>query len=430
MYLQYVLNSVLYICKGALSMNILKGKYTEARIYASIIEDEALEQIQNMIDSEFTYGSSVAIMPDTHAGAGCTIGTTMTLKDRVVPDIVGVDIGCGMLTIELGKIDIDMSKFDETVHNKVPSGRDIHSFIPVDSYGNEFVDISELRCFSKIGNIDRVRHSMGTLGSGNHFIELDRNSDNETFLVIHTGSRNLGVQVAEYYQKVAEKLHAGGKYRLNDKKKEIIEVYKRNGREKEIQQALNELAMNYKSTSTTDDLYYLYGEEFDNYIHDMKICQKFASENRKFIANSIISTMFNSKLENYNWFETIHNYIDMENMILRKGAVSAQKGEMLLIPINMKEGSLICEGLGNREWNYSAPHGAGRLMSRSEARKNLNMDDYQKSMNGIYSTCVNESTIDESPMAYKPIEVILEDIKDTVRIVDIIKPIYNFKASE
>lgn len=370
-------------------MKTLKGQYNEIKIFTDVVEESALEQIQNMCDNEIFQNSKIRIMPDVHAGAGCTIGTTLTLKDKVIPDMVGVDIGCGMELVQIKEKEIDFAKLDQIINECVPAGFKIRE--EPHEYSKK-VKIMNLKSIEHI-TLDRAYRSIGTLGGGNHFIEVDKDEENNIYLVIHSGSRHLGLQVSTYYQNLAyEKL-----------------------KEKD------------SNTTISPDLAYLEGSDFDDYIHDMKIVQKFASINRKAMANEIISQM--------NWtivdsFETIHNYIDTKHMILRKGAVSARKNERLLIPINMRDGSLICLGKGNKDWNQSAPHGAGRILSRHDALKTLSLEDYKNTMQGIYSTCITNKTLDESPMAYKSKKDIIDNILPSVEIIKSITPIYNFKAKD
>lgn len=397
----------------------IKGSRTTAICYASIIEDEAIEQIQRMCNQGFAEGSNIRIMPDVHVGKGCTIGTTMTVKDKVVPNLVGVDIGCGMYTVNLGNQEIDLEKFDEACHY-IPSGKKAW-----DGRQERF-DLTELRSFRSLKRSKWIEKSLGTLGGGNHFIEIDQTSDGTKYLVIHTGSRNLGKQVAEIYQQLAIELHQGKEEYFN-KKDALIAEYKAAGRRKEIQQALKELHWKNKPLLIPEDLCYVYGTYFNDYLYDVSICQKFASRNRELIAEILLDRC---GLTGMDAFHTVHNYIDVDEMILRKGAIAAHSGERVLIPINMRDGSILAIGKGNPEWNYSAPHGAGRLMSRSKAKETLSMDAYKEAMKGIYTTSVNESTLDESPFAYKSLEDMIDVIKDSVDIIDVMKPIYNFKASE
>lgn len=396
----------------------IKGKINTAICYAKVVEDEAIEQIRRMCDYDFTENSIIRIMPDVHAGKGCTIGTTMTVHGKAVPNIVGVDIGCGMYTINIGKGEIDFAKLDAAAHF-VPSGKNVWEG------RQEKFDLEALRCYRQLKNTKRLERSLGTLGGGNHFIEVDRAFDGTNYLVIHTGSRNLGKQVAEIYQQLAIDLNKGMEDYF-DRRDEIIRTYKEQGRRKEIQKALEEISIDKKETTIPEDLCYLYGRFFDDYIHDIEICQQFATRNREKIAEILIDR---AGLVAGEAFHTIHNYIDTDEMILRKGAIAAHKGEKVLIPINMRDGSILAVGKGNPDWNFSAPHGAGRLMSRTKARNELDMAEYKKSMSGIYTTSVNESTIDEAPMAYKSMDDIISVIDETVDVIEILKPVYNFKAN-
>ncbi len=397
----------------------IKGKINTALCYAKVIEEEAIEQIRRMCDYEFTEGSQIRIMPDVHAGRGCTIGTTMTIVDRAVPNIVGVDIGCGLYTVNLGKQEINFEKLDEAAHF-IPSGKHIWEG------RQERFDLQELRCYRELKNTKWLERSIGTLGGGNHFIEVEQAKDGTKYLVIHSGSRNLGKQTAEIYQQLAVDLNKG-KETYFQQRDEIIRTYKEQGRRKEIQAALKEIAWTKKETTIPEDLCYLYGTYFEDYLHDVEICQRYAKRNREKIAEILLER---TGMTGSDAFHTIHNYIDTEEMILRKGAIAAHKGEKVLIPINMKDGSVLAVGKGNSDWNYSAPHGAGRLMSRTKAKDTLNMEDYRHVMEGIYSTSINEATLDEAPMAYKSLEDIIDVIKESVDILDIMRPIYNFKASD
>ena len=395
------------------------------KIFTSNIEQEAVNQINELLEQDAFKNSKIRIMPDVHAGKGCVIGFTGNLGNKVIPSITGVDIGCGMLCVELGKSEIDLAKLDEVIRKYVPSGRNVHEKI------NNKLYFNNLKCFSKLNNKDNwLDRSLGTLGGGNHFIEIDIDNENNKFLIIHTGSRNLGKQVAEIYQNEAIE-YCSYKEEMKQEKENIIKEYKATGREKEIQSKLIEISNKYKDrTKLPKDLCYLEGEDRENYLHDMAICQKFASYNRASIANIILEKMNLGTLNNLPNFQTIHNYISFEDNIVRKGAISAKKGERVLIPINMRDGCIIGIGKGNDDWNQSAPHGAGRIMSRMAAKETISMEDYKNSMKNIYTTSVSEDTIDESPFAYKPMEEILENIKDTIDIDIIVKPIYNFKASE
>ncbi|WP_026488151.1 RNA-splicing ligase RtcB [Butyrivibrio sp. XBB1001] len=399
----------------------IKGKVNTALCYAKVVEDEAIEQIRRMCDYPMTEGSKIRIMPDVHAGKGCTIGTTMTITDKAVPNVVGVDIGCGMYTVNLGKQKIDLEKLDMAAFT-IPCGREVW-----DGRIEKF-DLTELRCYRQLKEAKRLERSLGTLGGGNHFIEVDRAADGTQYLIIHSGSRNLGKQVAELYQTLAVDLDKGiGEYL--EAREELIKEYKAQGRRTEIQAALKELYnKKYHEGPMTmpEDLCYLSGKYLEDYLHDVEICQRFAKRNREKMAEILLEK---TGLVAGEAFHTIHNYIDTEEMILRKGSIAAHKGEKVLIPINMRDGSVLAIGKGNPEWNYSAPHGAGRLMSRSAARNNLSMDEYKEAMKGIYTSSVCEATIDEAPMAYKSLDDIIDVIKESVEIIDVMKPIYNFKVS-
>lgn len=399
----------------------IKGKVNTAVCYAAVVEEEAIEQIRRMCDYEFTEGSKIRIMPDVHAGKGCTIGTTMTINDKVVPNIVGVDIGCGMYTVELGPVNIDFERVDAAVH-EIPSGRGVWE-------GRmERFDLTGLACYRSLKQTKRLERSLGTLGGGNHFIEIDVASDGNKYLVIHSGSRNLGKQVAELYQALAVDLNLG-KANYFEQRDEIIRTYKEQGRRSEIQAALKSLEAEWKAKEPTmpADLCYLYGTYLEDYLHDVEICQQFARRSRERMAEIILEK---TGMTARSSFHTIHNYIDTKEMILRKGSIAAHAGELVLIPINMRDGSVLARGKGNQEWNFSAPHGAGRLMSRMKARETPNLEAYRKTMEGIYTTSVNESTLDEAPMAYKSLDDILDVIRDSVDVIEVLKPIYNFKASE
>lgn len=391
------------------------GKHNTAKIFTENIDDGAIAQIEELCNQEFVKDSTIRIMPDAHAGVGCTIGTTMTISDKVVPNLVGVDIGCGMETIKLKQRKLDLEKLDKIIYEYIPSGFDIRK--KQHKYA-ENIDFDSLACKSHV-NLNRARLSIGTLGGGNHFIEVNKDKDDNLYLVVHSGSRHLGKQAAEYYQQLGYKEHVN---KYNQRLAEINRL-KQEGREKEIQDEIEKLS----NTKIKKQLAYLEGENFNNYLNDMKIIQQFAVYNRKAIVDEIITRM---GLDVQEQFTTIHNYIDLNSMILRKGAISAQKGEKVLVPINMRDGSLICIGKGNRDWNYSAPHGAGRLMSRRQAKETITLDEFKKSMEGIYSTTVNKSTLDECALAYKPIDEIINNIRDTAEIIHIIRPIYNFKAND
>ena len=395
---------------------------TDLKIFTKNIEHEAVEQIGILLKQPAFAECKVRIMPDVHAGKGCVIGFTADLGNKVIPNIVGVDIGCGMLTVELGNIDIDFDKLDQAIRKRVPSGRNVH-----EGRIARFKKLQNLYCYRNLKDTRRFERSIGTLGGGNHFIEIDIDDDGNKYLIIHSGSRNLGKQVAEYYQNLAIELMQG-KDKLYEKQNKLIAEYKAQGRRKEIQQAIKELHKNFNPNplNIPKELCFLHDTYRTEYLVDMVICQEFASLNRMTIAESILDEM---KWNCIGGFETIHNYIDLESNIVRKGAISAKDKEKVLIPINMRDGCIIGYGKGNDDWNCSAPHGAGRIMSRSKAKETVSLEEFEKSMDGIYTTSVNESTIDESPMVYKPMDEIVENIKDTVDIYKIIKPVYNFKAS-
>ena len=400
-------------------MEEIQGKFNTAISFAKVIEDTAREQIRRMCNYEFTADSKIRIMPDVHAGKGCTIGTTMTVTDKAVPNIVGVDIGCGMYAVKLETDSLDFEKIDEAAHY-IPSRRNVWDC------KQEKFDLTELHCYRQLKETRRIEKSLGTLGGGNHFIEIDKSSDGTFYLVIHTGSRNLGKQVAEIYQHLAIDL-AKGKDKFFQQKENIIEVYKSLGRKKEIQSKLKELEKEYRGrkASMPDDLCYVYGKYFHQYLHDMELCQTFARRNRELIAKILLGKAGISYSEA---FHTVHNYIDVGELIIRKGAIAAHKDEKVLIPINMRDGSVLAVGKGNADWNFSAPHGAGRIMSRGTAKEQLSMEDYKNSMEGIYTTSISEGTLDESPQAYKSLDDIIDVIGDTVDIIEVMKPVYNFKA--
>lgn len=399
----------------------IKGKVNTALCYAKVVEEEAIGQIRRICDYAIAEDSKIRIMPDVHAGKGCTIGTTMTITDKVVPNVVGVDIGCGMYTVNLGKDDVDFEKLDEAAHF-IPSGREVWEG------RQERFDLTDLHCYRELKDAKRLARSLGTLGGGNHFIEIDEATDGTKYLIIHSGSRNLGKQVAELYQKLAINLNRGyGEYLK--KRDEIISSYKEQGRRSEIQSALKQLQWQvYESpVSIPEDLCYLEGKYLEDYLHDVDICQVFARRSREKMAEIILER---TRMNGCDAFHTIHNYIDTDEMILRKGAIAAYKGERVLIPINMKDGSILAIGKGNPEWNYSAPHGAGRIMSRTKAKNELNLGEYKKVMEGVYTTSVNGNTLDEAPMAYKSLEDIIDVVRESVDVIDVMRPIYNFKASE
>ena len=365
----------------------LTGTHNTAKVFTDTVEQSALTQIEHLLNQPFMAGSTIRIMPDVHAGMGCTIGTTMTITDKIVPNLVGVDIGCGMETVLLKDKRVELSQLDKAIHAHIPAGFDVRE---TPHHYNDEIDLASLRCAKHV-DLGRAARSIGTLGGGNHFIELDQDDEGRLYLVIHSGSRNLGKQVCDHYQNAAaDSLNRTGK-------------------------------------GADRVLAYLEGASLADYLHDMAIVQRYADLNRKAIARELEKRM---KLKVVEQFTTVHNYIDLSAMILRKGAISAQAGERVLIPMNMRDGSLICVGRGNPDWNYSAPHGAGRLMSRSAAKEQVTLSQNEKAMKGIYSTTVNRSTLDESPFAYKPMDEIIRNIGDTAQIVKAIKPLYNFKAGQ
>ena len=397
----------------------IRGQYNTAICYTDELEEFAQQQIQNLCDQCVFSESKIRIMPDVHAGAGCTIGTTMTIIDKAAPSLVGVDIGCGMETVILRETEIDFEKLDRVIREKIPSGENIRETIhPLASQ----INLNELRCLPAI-NLERAKLSIGTLGGGNHFIEIDRDEDGFLYLIIHSGSRYLGVQTAGYYRKIGWKALTSPTEQM---RRELIARYKAEGRTKEIEKGLRELAADVAPpTDLSEQFAYVEGQNLEDYLHDMRIVQHFANLNRQAMTQAILEGMGWNETDR---FTTIHNYIDTEHMILRKGSVSAQKGERLLIPINMRDGALICIGKGNPEWNCSAPHGAGRILSRAAAQSTLTIEEFRKEMDGIFTTCVAQGTLDESPMAYKGLDAILSQIGPTADVIKQIRPIYNYKA--
>lgn len=394
-------------------MQEVKGKYNTAKIFTDVVDEKSIEQVKLLCDQPFVEGSKIRMMPDIHAGAGCTIGTTMTITDKVVPNLVGVDIGCGMLCVQLMEKEIDLERLDKFIREHIPSGFNVretqHKYI-------RLAKLDKLRCREYV-DIERAKLSLGTLGGGNHFIEINKDDEGYLYLVVHSGSRHLGVEVCNFYQ---EQGYNRLKYCWEKEREMLIKHLKDAGREKEISTELDK-----HQFDISKDLAYIDGLLFKDYIHDMKIVQEYAQYNRRAMVDDILEF---TKAGRWFYMDTIHNYIDTDNMILRKGAVSAQKYKRLLIPINMRDGSLICVGKGNPDWNYSAPHGAGRLFGRMAAKKNFSVEEFAKSMEGIYTTSVGEDTLDECPMAYKSMDDIVNNIGDTVDILKVIKPIYNFKA--
>lgn len=402
----------------------LYGKYTDLKIFTTedqIVEGEAISQLQNLINQPFMEDSKVRIMPDYHAGKGCVIGTTIQLKDKVVPNLVGVDVGCGVLTVELGKVDIDFEKLDRVIYGEVPSGRTIHENKTPGSIIMSAANFNKNNFAAQGLDNDRTAKSLGTLGGGNHFIEVAEDSNGTRFLLIHTGSRYVGKTIAEYHQKKAINNFNSNKQLIE----ETIKKLKASGNHKQIESEIAKIKQN--TPKVQKDLAYLEGEDMADYINDMRIAQEFAYWNRLIIARTIAKHM-NWSIVGY--FDTVHNYINMSDMILRKGAVSARKDELLVIPINMADGTLICKGKGNSDWNNSAPHGAGRVYSRTRAKAELSLDEFNDKMKDIFSTTVTKETLDEAPMAYKSIDYIKDAIGDTVEILDVLKPLYNFKAVE
>lgn len=399
-------------------MKHIQGKYADAIIYTDLVEQEALDQVKAMCDNPLAAGQRIRIMPDVHAGAGCTIGTTMTVGDRLMPSLVGVDIGCGMLTVGVGKQPLPLDRLDEVIYRCIPSGQDVrqspHAYLAE-------IDLSELRCAERVSR-ERAALSLGTLGGGNHFIEADVDEEGNQYLVVHSGSRHLGHQMATYYMKAGfEQMELEGVKQWPD----VVAELKAQGRFWEIEARKKTFVLEKNPLDIPLDQAWVSGSLFRDYIHDMAIVQRFAQLSRRAMMNTILEELNLTETER---FETVHNYIDMESMILRKGAVSARLGERLLIPINMRDGSLTCTGKGNPEWNSSAPHGAGRLMSRNKAKQTLHLADFQTAMAGVYTTSVCEATLDEAPMVYKPMESIVSNIEPTATVNSIIRPIYNFKA--
>lgn len=395
----------------------IKGKYNTAKVFTDVVDQASIAQVVELCNQEFIAGSQIRMMPDIHAGAGCTIGTTMTVSDKLVPNLIGIDVGCGVEIAKVQEDYIDFEKLDQAIQERIPAGcnirTDAHRFAKA-------IDLEKLRCAKHV-DLLRAKNSLGTLGGGNHFIEVDRDDDGHLYIVIHSGSRHLGLEVANYYQEA-------GYLELckpdQDTIKELVAKLKATGRQREIQSKLERLKAE-RHVNIPKPLAYVQGALFDDYIHDMKIVQKFAELNRQAMVDEIVTAM---GLHVEDEFTTIHNYLDTDAMILRKGAVSAKAGERLLIPINMRDGSLICIGKGNEDWNFSAPHGAGRLMGRAQAKDAFTLEEFKTQMEGIYTTSVNSSTLDECPMAYKGMEDILANIGPTAEVVSIIKPVYNFKA--
>ena len=411
-------------------MIVIKGKYNDAVVYQTEIDETTQTQLQTLVDQPFVAGEKIRVQADTHAGAGCVIGFTQTIGNgKVCPNLVGVDIGCGMYLIKLEGIkedNIDFEKLDDFVKTHIPTGRNIH-----DNRISRFADILNLKCYRELKDTSKFEKAIGTLGGGNHFLEIDKDDEGNLYFVVHTGSRNMGKQVADYYQDLADGICNHGLDTYFIEKAELIAKYKAEGRKTEIQSALKALQERYKENSNKvpKDLAYLEGQHLEDYLHDMDICQRYAQLNRETILRQICK-FFNLDFDSIEKFETIHNYIDLEQKILRKGSIDCSEGKRVLIPINMRDGSIIAVGKGNPEYNFSGPHGAGRLMSRNEARANISMEAFKESMKDIHTSCVCEDTLDESPMAYKPMESILPWITDTCEVEKIIRPVWNYKAKE
>ena len=398
----------------------------DLKVFAKTVENEVFDQLNRLMSVDVFKDSKIRIMPDTHAGKGCVIGFTADLGDKVVPNLVGTDVGCGVYVVNIGKLDLSdeqLTELDKFIHEHIPSGFDVND----EDHCVGFDKLQDLKMFSSLKNVERLYKSIGSLGGGNHFIELNKSESDDIYLVIHTGSRNLGNQVCRYYQKLAADNCLNKSNEIKGKIAYLFTKMKLEGQYKEVQYYIEKLKAEYKCIDSIPyDLCYLDGSYRDDYLHDMKICQEYAVKNREDIAKRILGFLKITPIES---FHTVHNYIDFEDNIIRKGAIRCVKGEKVIIPLNMKDGSIICIGKGNEDWNCSGPHGAGRLMSRTEAKATIAITDFKQSMKGIFTTSVNESTLDESPMAYKCADEIIELIKDTVDIVEIIKPIYNFKAS-
>lgn len=401
-------------------MITLEGRYNKAKVFTDTLEKETISQIIGLCNEEFAYGSKIRIMPDAHVGIGCVIGTTMTITDKIVPNLVGVDIGCGVLLQKIAEKDINLQLLDEAIYANVPSGQnvrtDVHE-LAITLNMEKFL-LDNLRCKSHV-DMNRALLSIGTLGGGNHFIELNKDSQGNIYIVIHTGSRYLGKQVATYYQDLAFQRLSSNRAAVQ----QLINELKAAGREKDIQRELASI----KPLKVSKDFAFLQGQDLEDYIHDVDVVQYYAHINRISILKSVMESV--GLTSAYLRVESVHNYISTEEMILRKGAIAAHGGQYVVVPINMRDGSIIGIGKGDVDWNSSAPHGAGRLMSRSAAKGTLSLEQYANEMQGIYSTSVNASTLDEAPMAYKPIKETLENIRGTVDIIEVIKPIYSFKSS-
>lgn len=400
---------------------------SDLKIFARTVEQEVHDQLKQLMSVNVFKDAKVRIMPDTHAGKGCVIGFTADLGNKVVPNLVGVDVGCGMYVVNMGDLELSderLAELDKFIHENIPSGMSANDA----AHTVGFEELDKLNMRRELRNVEHLHASIGSLGGGNHFIELNKSESGDVYLVIHTGSRNLGQQVCKFYQTMAIEDCNVKSEEIKAKTEQFIAEYKEALRHKEIKDAIRELRKKFASAQKIpDDLCYLEDAHRDNYLHDMKICQEYAVKNREEIARRILEFLKVAPIES---FHTVHNYIDFEDNIIRKGAIRCNKGEKVIIPLNMRDGSIIGVGKGNEDWNCSAPHGAGRIMSRSKAKDSISIDDFKHSMDGIFTTSVNEYTLDESPMAYKPSDEIIELVKDTVDIIEIVKPIYNFKASE
>lgn len=441
----------------------IKGKYNIAKVFANKVDSETISQITALCNQQWLEGCNIAIQADTHAGKGCTIGTTITLKDKVSPSLVGVDISCGMLVIQIPKeLKLNLEKIDNFINDNIPAGFEVNEMLQYNELELNLL-LTSLHCYENLKNVSRIKKACGSLGGGNHFIELNKDDENNHYLVIHTGSRNLGKQVAEIYQDIADAHCNKAKENKERERQELINKLKKEGKQKEIQKELERFQKEYEDVRKIPyDLCYLEGQDMKNYLEDTHICNEYAKMSRVSIAQRILEFIVEDNLSSFpdsseqmkdlnvwidetqenhfefgyenrfidvrsDGFQTLHNYIGKDN-VLRKGAISAQKGETVIIPINMRDGSIIAVGKGNAEYNCSGPHGAGRLLSRSEAKEQINIEDFKETMKDVYSSSVVTSTLDEAPMAYKPIESIIENIQDTVEIQKIINPIYNFKA--
>lgn len=400
---------------------------SDLKIFAKTVEQEVHDQLKQLMSVDVFKDAKIRIMPDTHAGKGCVIGFTADLGDKVVPNLVGVDVGCSVYCANLGKLNLSnkrLADLDKFIRENIPSGMNVND----SNHSVGFDKLQDLKMYSALRNVEHLHRSIGSLGSGNHYLELDKDTSGNIYLCIHTGSRNLGQQVCKFYQAMAIEDCNVKSEEVKSKSEQLIAEYKEALRHKEIKDAIRELREKFASAKKIPyDLCYLEGSHRDDYLHDMKICQEFAVKNREEIAKRILGFL---KVDPIESFHTVHNYIDFEDNIIRKGAIRCNKGEKVIIPLNMASGSIIGIGKGNEDWNCSGPHGAGRLMSRKQAKQSVSMDDFKESMEGVFTTSVNESTLDESPMAYKPADEIIELVKDTVDIIEVIKPLYNYKHSE